>query len=90
MCGVWVVELVSGKTVAFLRFDGAVQEIFAIQILPKTQSPELLEQDDPLVSQTYVLPDESLKDVNSNAFKGGSPRATNSQSAPADMLPTGY
>lgn len=90
MCGVWVVELHSGKTVAFLRFEGAVQEIFAIQVLPKTQFPELLEQDDPLVSQTYVLPDESLKDVNNNAFKGGSSRATSTQSASADMLPTGY
>ena len=27
-CGVWVVDLRDGKTVAFLRFEGGVQEIF--------------------------------------------------------------
>jgi uncharacterized protein (TIGR03032 family) len=92
MCGVWVVELATGKTVAFLRFEGTVQEIFAIQVLPQTRFPELLEKDDPLVNQTYVLPDESLKDVDSAAFRqdSQSPGRTNTQSAPADMLPTGY
>lgn len=92
VCGVWVVELATGNTVAFLQFEGAVQEIFAIQVLPNTRFPELLESGDPLVNQSYVLPDASLKDVDSEAYRptGQSKPNTTTQSAPADMLPTGY
>src|SRR5262249_59124990 len=32
-CGVWVVDLTTGRTVAFLKFEDAVQEIFAVQVL---------------------------------------------------------
>ena len=31
-CGVWVVDLATGRTVAFLRFEGAVQELSLIHI----------------------------------------------------------
>jgi uncharacterized protein (TIGR03032 family) len=58
-CGVWVVDLRSGKTAAFLQFEGAVQEIFAVQVLPQMRFPELL-VDDPLLASTYILPDEAL------------------------------
>jgi uncharacterized protein (TIGR03032 family) len=30
-CGVWVVNIETGQTVAFLKFEDAVQEIFAVQ-----------------------------------------------------------
>src|SRR5262249_54292557 len=33
-CGVWVVDIRTGQTVAFLRFADAVQEVFAVQVLP--------------------------------------------------------
>src|SRR5262249_37283213 len=34
-CGVWVLDVLTGKTVGFVRFeDGGVQEIFAVQALP--------------------------------------------------------
>src|SRR5713226_2275368 len=33
-CGVWVVDLTTGRTVAFLKFEDAVQEVFAVQVLP--------------------------------------------------------
>jgi uncharacterized protein (TIGR03032 family) len=58
-CGVWVVDLRSGTTAAFLQFDGAVQEIFAVQVVPQMRFPELL-VDDPLLASTYILPDEAL------------------------------
>jgi uncharacterized protein (TIGR03032 family) len=58
-CGVWVVDLRSGATVAFLQFEGALQEIFAVQVVPWMRFPELL-VDDPLLASTYVLPDEAL------------------------------
>ncbi len=59
-CGIWVVELATGKTMAFLRFEGTVQEIFSVQIMGESRFPELLEDDDPLVNTTYVLPDKHL------------------------------
>ncbi len=92
-CGIWVIELATGNTVAFLRFEGAVQEIFSVQVMANTRFPDLLEDDDPLVSQTYVLPDENLKDVDSAALRQAplsQGRATTTHSSSADMLPTGY
>ena len=33
-CGVCVVELATGQVVALLRFETAVQEVFAVTVLP--------------------------------------------------------
>ena len=63
ICGVWVVHIQTAETVAFLRFEEAVQEIFAVQALPGIRFPEILEPDDPLIGTSYVLPDEMLADV---------------------------
>lgn len=58
-CGVWVVDLRSGQVVAFLRFEGSVQEIFAVQVLPGIGYPELLDDTaDEALSNSFVLPDE--------------------------------
>ncbi len=62
ICGVWVVNIQSGETVAFLRFEEGVQEIFAVQILPH-RFPEMLDFGDKLVDSSYVIPDEALRDV---------------------------
>ena len=62
-CGVWVVNIETGKTVGFLRFEGGVQEIFAVQVLRGSRFPELLEWNDPRLAHSYVLPDEALADV---------------------------
>jgi len=61
-CGVWVVNVSTGNTVAFLRFEDAVQESFAVQVVP-FRFPEIVEPNDTLISATYTLPDEALKDV---------------------------
>ncbi|MCO6450194.1 MAG: TIGR03032 family protein [Caldilineales bacterium] len=61
-CGVWVVNVQSGETVAFLRFEEGVQEIFAVQIIP-ARFPAMLEFGHELINTSYVLPDEALKDV---------------------------
>jgi uncharacterized protein (TIGR03032 family) len=61
-CGVWVVDLRTGQTVAFLRFESGVQEIFAVQALP-FRFPELLPDDHELVGSSYVLPDAAIPDV---------------------------
>jgi uncharacterized protein (TIGR03032 family) len=61
-CGVWIVDIRNGQTVAFLRFESGVQEIFAVQVLP-FQFPELLPDDHDLVASSYVLPDAAMPDV---------------------------
>ncbi|NUM48704.1 MAG: TIGR03032 family protein [Anaerolineales bacterium] len=64
-CGVWVVNIETGQTVAFLRFEEGVQEIFAVEILP-ARFPEMLEWQDQLLMNSYVVPDTALKDVPQN------------------------
>ena len=68
-CGVWVVNISNGETVAFLRFEGSVQEIFAVQALPGLRHPEVLDADDPLVNSCYALPDDALKLVDHEAIE---------------------
>jgi uncharacterized protein (TIGR03032 family) len=65
MCGLWVVDLRNGQTVAFLRFDSGVQEIFAIQVLPNQLFPEIMTDgvNDELLENSFVLPEEALRDV---------------------------
>lgn len=61
--GVWVVDLETGQTVALLRFSDAVEEIFAVKVLPGLSFPSLLEPGHELVGVSYVLPDEALREV---------------------------
>lgn len=61
-CGVWVVNIKTGETVAFLRFEEGVQEIFAVQALP-ARYPEMVEWGDDLVMTSYVVPEAALADV---------------------------
>ena len=62
-CGIWVVNLETGQTVGFLRFDSGVQEIFAVKVLADTRYPEILEWDDPKMAFSYVLPDAALAET---------------------------
>ena len=61
-CGVWVVDIRDGRTLAFLRFEEGVQEIFAVQVLP-ARFPEMLDWGDERLKHSYVLPDEALAAV---------------------------
>ena len=44
-CGMWVVDVRTGQTVAFLRFESGVQEVFAVQVLPNIRYPEILTEE---------------------------------------------
>jgi len=59
-CGVWVVDIVTGQTVAFVRFEDGVQEIFAIQVLAGRRCPDLLNDDRARIADSFILPDEPL------------------------------
>ena len=62
-CGVCVVDLTSGNVVALLRFEDAVQEVFAVQVLPGKRYPDLINDDAKLLENSFVLPDEALQAV---------------------------
>ena len=62
-CGVWVLNIQTGQTIAFLRFEEAVQEIFAVQVLPGRRFPDLINDNAQLISDTFVLPDSALDEV---------------------------
>lgn len=62
LSGVWVIHVETGKTVAFLKFTGGIEEIFALQILRGVQFPEILDEPEYL-QNAYALPDAALKEV---------------------------
>jgi uncharacterized protein (TIGR03032 family) len=62
-CGVWVLDTVSGETVAYLKFEDAVQEIFAVQVLPGRRFPDVINDNNALIADSFVLPEPALADV---------------------------
>jgi uncharacterized protein (TIGR03032 family) len=62
-CGVCAVELATGQVVALLRFETAVQEVFAVAVLPGRRWPELINDDDTRLENSFVVPDAALADV---------------------------
>jgi uncharacterized protein (TIGR03032 family) len=62
-CGVWVVHLETGATLAWVKFEDAVQEVFAVQVLPGVRFPDVIPDDRQLLADTFVLPDEALQAV---------------------------
>jgi uncharacterized protein (TIGR03032 family) len=63
LCGVWMVNIDSGNIIGFLRFNGAVQEIFSVLGVKNTRFPMVLDTNEQLVDTSYVLSDEALKEV---------------------------
>jgi hypothetical protein len=62
-CGVWVLNIETGQTLGFCKFDSGVQEIFAVEALPGIRFPDLINHDAELIGQTYVLDDDALARV---------------------------
>jgi uncharacterized protein (TIGR03032 family) len=63
ICGVWVVNIETGESLAFLKFEDAVQEIFAVELLPGVMFPDIINEDDDVLRTSYILPDEALAEV---------------------------
>lgn len=57
-----MIDLLTGQTGAFLRFESGVQEIFAIQVV-RARCPESLPDDHELAANSFVIPDSALRDV---------------------------
>ena len=62
-CGVCVIDLRSGQAVALLRFESAVQEVFAVTVLPGIVHPDLINESGETLDSSFVLPDDALRDV---------------------------
>lgn len=62
LSGIWAVNIENGRTVAFLKFTGGVEEIFAVEALRGARYPELVTEREYL-QNSYALPDEALKEV---------------------------
>jgi uncharacterized protein (TIGR03032 family) len=61
-CGVCVVDLRRGETVALLKFESGVQEVFAVAVLPR-RFPDLINDDEKLLENSFVVPSECLGEV---------------------------
>ena len=48
--------------VGYVQFEGAVQEVFAVQALARRR-PDVLNDDAARLADSFVLPDESLAEV---------------------------
>ena len=71
-----MVDVRTGQTVAFLRFEDAVQEVFAVQVLPGMRWPDLVHGDPKLLADAYDLPAAALAEV-PPALLGAAQPATN-------------
>jgi uncharacterized protein (TIGR03032 family) len=61
--GVWVIDIQTGRVVAFVKFEDALQEIFAVQILQGIVGPDLVNDEIEMIHSCYELPDEAMKFV---------------------------
>ncbi len=61
-CGVWIVNLETAETIAFVKFEDAVQEIFAVEVIPH-RFPELVNENKDLLDGSFELPDDVLAGV---------------------------
>jgi uncharacterized protein (TIGR03032 family) len=58
-CGIGVVDLRSGRVIAFLDFQTAVEESFDVQLLPGLRFPEILGFQKDTIHNTFLVPNES-------------------------------
>lgn len=62
-CGVWVVNIETGQTVAWVKFEDAVQEIFAVEVVTPATFPDLVNDNREVIAGSFVLPDEMLAEM---------------------------
>jgi uncharacterized protein (TIGR03032 family) len=62
-CGVWAVDTRTGQIVGFVKFTDAVQEIFAVQVLIEIRCPEVLNEGEKQIAESYELADNALQQV---------------------------
>lgn len=63
VCGVWIVDTRTGRTVGFVRFEGEVQEIFAVHVLPGLRYPDIMNEAEELLESCIILPPGVMGEV---------------------------
>ena len=69
ICGVYVVNIEAGKVIGFVRFEGDVEEIFAVQVFPH-RFPEFLEPHDEMLKTTYMVPEHMVREFQAGGTSG--------------------
>lgn len=59
-CGVWAIHIQTGEILGWVKFEDAVQEIFAVRVVPGIRFPDLVNHDMKLLDGSFVLPDADL------------------------------
>lgn len=54
--GVWIVDIETGDTMGFVRFEDRVEEVFDVALLPGMRYPELLGTDDERLVDSFMVP----------------------------------
>lgn len=60
-CGIWIVDLVKGKSIGYLSFSSGIEEIFSVQCLPMAY-PTILDFDHILLNTSYSVPVSILEE----------------------------
>jgi uncharacterized protein (TIGR03032 family) len=55
-CGVAVIDLRTGLSIAMLEFQSAVEEVFDVQVMPTSRFPEVVGFQQETVQNTFVVP----------------------------------
>jgi uncharacterized protein (TIGR03032 family) len=59
-CGVWAIDLRTREVAGFIKFEGVVQELFDVQVLPNTTWPMFLDGQKE-TANSFVLDNETLR-----------------------------
>lgn len=62
-CGIWAVDILTGETLGFLRFEGSVTELFEVAVLSGSVFPELVEPGAEATNDAFILSDEAIADL---------------------------
>jgi hypothetical protein len=55
-CGITVIDLQTGHTVATLSFQTAIEEIFDVQLLHRIAFPEVIGFQHETINHTFIIP----------------------------------
>jgi uncharacterized protein (TIGR03032 family) len=88
-CGICAIDLRSGQVVALLRFESGVQEVFAVTVLPGRRYPDLINDDDKWLEQSFVVPDAALAEVPAPLRSPAEPPRGGARSAGTGREPAG-
>jgi uncharacterized protein (TIGR03032 family) len=55
-CGIWVLDVYTGRTIEFMQFEAGVEEIFAVEVLAGFRFPEILGFMEETVHGAFIIP----------------------------------